>query len=109
MMPDIFSRNLVDTPALSSKFMRRPGCAEVSKCNHSIAIQWLPIYSDHPVIFPLTKLIRVLAMSVKQNICNKCKLRNRCGDLPGFCALIYYTPVVLLVFMLFYFFLTMDL
>ena len=48
-------------------------------------------------------------MSVKNKICNKCKLKNRCGDLPGFCALLYFVPVVLLIVMLFYFFLTMKL
>ena len=48
-------------------------------------------------------------MSAKNKICEKCKLRNRCGDLPGFCALIYFIPVVLLVVMLVYFFVTMKL
>jgi len=48
-------------------------------------------------------------MSVKEKICNKCKLKNRCGDLPGFCTLIYYVPFVLVVVMLFYFFIAMEL
>lgn len=51
----------------------------------------------------------LVAMSVKDKICKKCVLRNRCGDLPGFCALIYFVPVVLLVVMLLYFFMTMKL
>jgi hypothetical protein len=48
-------------------------------------------------------------MSVKEKICEKCKLKNKCGDLPGFCLLIYYVPVVLLVVLLFYFFINMKL
>jgi len=48
-------------------------------------------------------------MSAKKMICEKCKLKNKCGDLPGFCLLIYYVPIVLLVVMLFYFLMTMTL
>ena len=48
-------------------------------------------------------------MSLKEKVCKNCKLKNRCGDLPGFCALIYFVPVILLVVMLFYFFITMKL
>ena len=48
-------------------------------------------------------------MSIKDKICDKCRLKNKCGDLPGFCLLLYYVPIVLLVVMLFYFLMTMKL
>jgi hypothetical protein len=35
-------------------------------------------------------------------------LQKSCGDLPGFCILIYYIPVVLVVAMLSYFLITMN-
>jgi len=48
-------------------------------------------------------------MTSRKNICAKCKLKEKCGDLPGFCLFIYYVPIVLLVIMLLYFLLTMEL
>jgi len=48
-------------------------------------------------------------MKIKEKICETCGLQKSCGDLPGFCALLYYVPVALVVVMLFYFLITMNL
>jgi hypothetical protein len=45
----------------------------------------------------------------KEDICKKCKLKKSCGDLPGFCALIYYVPIAVVVIMLIFFLITMKL
>ena len=45
----------------------------------------------------------------KQEICSRCKLNKTCGDLPGFCALISFIPIAVIVIMLAYFLITMDL
>lgn len=45
----------------------------------------------------------------KENICSKCMLKKHCGDLPGFCALIYFVPAVLVIGMLIYLLITMKL
>lgn len=53
--------------------------------------------------------INTKVSAAKENICKKCSLKNKCGDLPGFCVLIFYVPIALIVVMLIYFLLTMDL
>ena len=49
------------------------------------------------------------AGAAKEKICKKCALKNKCGDLPGFCVLIFYVPIALIVVMLIYFLMTMSL
>ena len=49
------------------------------------------------------------ALTIKEKICNNCKLKKSCGDLPHFCILIYYGLIVLVVVMLSYFLITMNL
>ena len=46
---------------------------------------------------------------IKEKICKNCGLQESCGDLPGFCALIYSVPVVLVVAGLAYLLVTMNL
>jgi hypothetical protein len=47
--------------------------------------------------------------SMKQKICASCALKNTCGDLPGFCMLVPYAMIAMVVIMLTYFLVTMDL
>jgi len=54
------------------------------------------------------KIIKI-ASNVKEKICENCKLKKSCGDLPGFCMMIYYVLIVLVVIMLAYFLVTMSL
>ena len=46
---------------------------------------------------------------MKKKACDKCKLKETCGDLPGLCMLVPYTLIISVIIMLFYFLLTMDL
>jgi hypothetical protein len=49
------------------------------------------------------------AGAAKEKVCKRCSLKNKCGDLPGFCVLIFYVPIALIVVMLIYFLMTSDL
>jgi len=49
------------------------------------------------------------ASAAKEKICKRCSLKNKCGDLPGFCVLIFYVPIALIVVMLIYFLMTSSL
>jgi hypothetical protein len=49
------------------------------------------------------------ASALKGQICAGCKLKKACGDLPGFCMLIYYGLIALVVIMLGYFLISMTL
>jgi hypothetical protein len=55
------------------------------------------------------KKIPVTSSKIKEKICEKCVLKKSCGDLPGFCLLIFYVPVVLVVAGLAYLLITMQL
>lgn len=55
------------------------------------------------------KNIRITPSKIKEKICATCGLQKSCGDLPGFCLLIYYVPVVLVVIGLAFFLITMAL
>jgi hypothetical protein len=44
-----------------------------------------------------------------KKICENCKLKDSCGDLPGFCQLIYYVPIIVVVVGLAYLLITMQL
>jgi hypothetical protein len=46
---------------------------------------------------------------IKEKICETCKFKNSCGDLPGFCQLIYYVPIILVIAVLAYLLITMPL
>ena len=46
---------------------------------------------------------------IKEKICENCRLRKSCGDLPGFCMLIYYVLIALVVAGLVYLLITMSL
>ena len=46
---------------------------------------------------------------IKEKICENCGLQKSCGDLPGFCLLIYSVPVFLVVVGLSYLLITMNL
>jgi hypothetical protein len=46
---------------------------------------------------------------IKEKICDNCKMKKKCGDLPGFCVLIYLVPVALVVVGLVYLLITMEL
>lgn len=54
------------------------------------------------------KIIAIAAVA-KEKVCKRCAFRKRCGDLPGFCVLIYNIPIVLVVVMLLYLLLSMSL
>jgi len=45
----------------------------------------------------------------KEKVCNRCVFKKHCGDLPGFCVLIYSVPVALVIVMLLYLLITMSL
>jgi len=47
--------------------------------------------------------------ATKEKICATCKFKKSCGDLPGFCLLIYYGLIALVVFVLAYLLITMEL
>jgi len=53
--------------------------------------------------------ITTKSSKIKEKICETCGLKKSCGDLPGFCLLLTYVPVVLVVAMLLYFLITMSL
>ena len=55
------------------------------------------------------KKITIKPSKIKEKICDTCGLQNTCGDLPGFCALIYYIPIVLVIVGLAYLLITMSL
>ena len=46
---------------------------------------------------------------IKEKICENCRLQNSCGELPGFCQLIYYVPVIVVIAGLAYLLITMQL
>jgi hypothetical protein len=53
--------------------------------------------------------ITIKSSKIKEKICGTCGLQESCGDLPGFCILIYYVPVVFAVAVLAYLLITMPL
>jgi hypothetical protein len=53
--------------------------------------------------------IKTKSPKIKKNICENCKLQNSCGDLPGFCQLIYYVPIIVVVAGLAYLLINMEL
>ncbi len=53
--------------------------------------------------------IKTNSPKIKKKICENCKLQNSCGDLPGFCQLIYYVPIIVVVAGLAYLLITMQL
>jgi hypothetical protein len=53
----------------------------------------------------ITKKISI----TKKDICERCKFNKTCASLPGFCALISYVPIAIVVIMLAYFLITMKL
>jgi hypothetical protein len=55
------------------------------------------------------KKIIIKPSKIKEKICDTCGLQNTCGDLPGFCALIYYIPIALVIVGLAYLLITMNL
>ena len=46
---------------------------------------------------------------IKEKVCETCGMKKACGDLPGFCMLLYLVPVVLVIAGLAYLLLKMDL
>lgn len=52
---------------------------------------------------------KIATKTIKQKVCNSCKLKKTCGDLPGLCMLLSYAQIVTVVIMLSYFLITMDL
>jgi len=55
------------------------------------------------------KKIPIRPTKIKEKICETCGLQEVCGDLPRFCLLIYFVPVVLVVAGLAYLLITMQL
>ena len=55
------------------------------------------------------KKITIKSSKLKEKVCEKCKSQKSCGDLPGFCVLIYSVPIVLVVVGLAYLLITMNL
>ena len=55
------------------------------------------------------KKITIKSSKIKEKICDTCGLRKTCGDLPGFCVLLYYVPIALVVAGLVYLLITMSL
>jgi len=53
--------------------------------------------------------IIIKSSKLKEKVCENCKLQKSCGDLPGFCVLIYSVPIVLVVVGLAYLLITMNL
>jgi hypothetical protein len=47
--------------------------------------------------------------STKKKICESCKMKKACGDLPGFCLFVYYGLIALVVVSLLYLLITMEL
>ena len=47
--------------------------------------------------------------TMKKKICASCTFKGTCGDLPGFCMLLPYGLIALVIIMLTYFLVTMDL
>ena len=64
--------------------------------------------SSFSCTFPIF-MKKIIKATTKEKICKRCALKNKCGDLPGFCVLIFYVPIALIVVMLIYFLMTMDL
>ncbi len=52
--------------------------------------------------------MKIKLKPLKEKICESCGLQKSCGDLPGFCLLLYYVPVALVVIMFFYLLITMN-
>ena len=57
----------------------------------------------------IDKIINIKSSKIKEKICETCGMQKQCGDLPGFCVLLYYVPVVLVVVGLAYLLVTMNL
>jgi hypothetical protein len=55
------------------------------------------------------KKISIKTSKMKEKVCQTCGLKKKCGDLPGFCLLIYYVPVAIVVAGLAYLLITMEL
>jgi hypothetical protein len=53
--------------------------------------------------------ITIKSSKIKEKVCETCGLQKSCGDLPGFCVLIYSVPVFLVVVGLAYLLITMNL
>ncbi len=53
--------------------------------------------------------LKIKSSKLKEKICENCILKKSCGDLPGFCMLIYYVPIALVVLGLVYLLITMTL
>ena len=53
--------------------------------------------------------IPVTVSKIKTKVCNACGLQKTCGDLRGFCLLVNYIPVVLVVGLLIFLLVTMPL
>ena len=47
--------------------------------------------------------------NIKKKACEKCKLKDTCGDLPGLCMHVPYTLIISVIIMLTYFLFIMDL
>ena len=52
------------------------------------------------------KKITIKTSTIKEKVCDTCKLQKTCGDLSGLCALVYYVPVALALTMVTYFLLS---
>jgi len=53
--------------------------------------------------------IPVTASKIKAKICNTCGMQKTCGDLRGFCLLVNYIPIVLVIGVLVFLMVTMPL
>jgi hypothetical protein len=53
--------------------------------------------------------LKIKPSELKEKICENCPMRKSCGDLPGFCMLIYYIAIGLVVVGLVYLLITMSL
>lgn len=53
------------------------------------------------------KNINVKTVTIKEKICEKCGMQKTCASLSGFCALIYYAPVVVAIVTVTYYIFTM--
>jgi len=53
--------------------------------------------------------MNIKSSKIKEKVCETCGLQESCGDLPGFCLLLNYVPIVIVVVMLSYFLINMTL
>lgn len=53
--------------------------------------------------------ITTKAATIKNKICKNCVLKKSCGDLPGFCMMLHYALIAVVVVVLSYFLITMKL